>query len=155
MPTLYTMVAPCFFGTESTLNFEVKRLGAQNIQVTDGRVAFQGGADIIACLHLSSHRQSTWNRVVRVLALKACFVVLIFRCASNGVNSFHPFVNQLLATTFKSTRFAVYWVSGFQGVRHVLQNGRPEAGSLGYPAVATPRRHRCQPSRYPVRSDWH
>ena len=26
MPTLYTMVAPCFFGTESTLNFEVKRL---------------------------------------------------------------------------------------------------------------------------------
>ena len=28
MPTLYTMVAPCFFGTESTLNFEVKRLGA-------------------------------------------------------------------------------------------------------------------------------
>ncbi len=31
------------FGTESTLNFEVKRLGAQNIQVTDGRVAFQGG----------------------------------------------------------------------------------------------------------------
>ena len=48
MPTLYTMVAPCFFGTESTLNFEVKRLGAQNIQVTDGRVAFQGGADIIA-----------------------------------------------------------------------------------------------------------
>ena len=48
MSTLYTMVAPCFFGTESTLNFEVKRLGAQNIQVTDGRVAFQGGADIIA-----------------------------------------------------------------------------------------------------------
>ena len=43
MSTLYTMVAPCFFGTESTLNFEVKRLGAQNIQVTDGRVAFQGG----------------------------------------------------------------------------------------------------------------
>ena len=27
MSTLYTMVAPCFFGTESTLNFEVKRLG--------------------------------------------------------------------------------------------------------------------------------
>ena len=48
MSTLYTMVAPCFFGTESTLNFEVKRLGAQNIQVTDGRVAFQGGADVIA-----------------------------------------------------------------------------------------------------------
>ena len=46
MPTLYTLVAPCFFGTESTLHFEIKRLGAQNIQVTDGRIAFQGGADL-------------------------------------------------------------------------------------------------------------
>ena len=53
MSTLYTMVAPCFFGTESTLNFEVKRLGAQNIQVTDGRVAFQGGADVIAAANLN------------------------------------------------------------------------------------------------------
>ena len=53
MSTLYTMVAPCFFGTESTLNFEVKCLGAQNIQVTDGRVAFQGGADMIAAANLN------------------------------------------------------------------------------------------------------
>ena len=28
MSTQYTLVAPCFFGTESTLHFEVKRLGA-------------------------------------------------------------------------------------------------------------------------------
>ena len=53
MPTLYTMVAPCFFGTESTLNFEVKRLGAQNIQVTDGLtegetiLLFVPGKDIV------------------------------------------------------------------------------------------------------------
>ena len=65
MPTLYTMVAPCFFGTESTLNFEVKRLGAQNIQVTDGRVAFQGGADIIAAANLNLR---TAERVLLLLA---------------------------------------------------------------------------------------
>ena len=53
MPTLYTLVAPCFFGTESTLHFEIKRLGAQNIQVTDGRIAFQGGADLIAAANLN------------------------------------------------------------------------------------------------------
>ena len=35
MPTTYTLVAPCFFGTESTLAFEVRRIGAQNVQVTD------------------------------------------------------------------------------------------------------------------------
>ena len=37
MPNMYTLVAPCFFGTEHTLSFEVKRLGAQNVKVTDGR----------------------------------------------------------------------------------------------------------------------
>ena len=65
MSTLYTMVAPCFFGTESTLNFEVKRLGAQNIQVTDGRVAFQGGADGIAAANLNLR---TAERVLLLLA---------------------------------------------------------------------------------------
>ena len=48
MPNEFTLVAPCFFGTESTLSFEVRRLGAQNVQVTDGRVAFSGGAEMIA-----------------------------------------------------------------------------------------------------------
>ena len=65
MSTLYTMVAPCFFGTESTLNFEVKRLGAQNIQVTDGRVAFQGVADVIAAANLNLR---TAERVLLLLA---------------------------------------------------------------------------------------
>ena len=65
MSTLYTMVAPCFFGTESTLNLEVKRLGAQNIQVTDGRVAFQGGADMIAAANLNLR---TAERVLLLLA---------------------------------------------------------------------------------------
>ena len=49
MPNMYTLVAPCFFGTEHTLSFEVKRLGAQNVKVTDGRVAFEGDAAMIAC----------------------------------------------------------------------------------------------------------
>lgn len=53
MPTQYTLVAPCFFGTESTLHFEIKRLGAQNIQVTDGRIAFQGDASLIAAANLN------------------------------------------------------------------------------------------------------
>ena len=66
MSTLYTMVAPCFFGTESTLNFEVKRLGAQNIP---GRPMaawrFQGGADVIAAANLNLR---TAERVLLLLA---------------------------------------------------------------------------------------
>lgn len=65
MSTLYTMVAPCFFGTESTLHFEIKRLGAQNIQVTDGRIAFQGEAEMIAAANLNLR---TAERVLLQLA---------------------------------------------------------------------------------------
>lgn len=66
MSTLYTMVAPCFFGTESTLHFEIKRLGAQNIQVTDGRIAFQGEAEMIAAANLNLR---TAERVLLQLAI--------------------------------------------------------------------------------------
>ena len=81
MSTLYTMVAPCFFGTESTLNFEVKRLGAQNIQVTDGRVAFQGGADIIAAANLNLRTAE------RVLLLLKTFPAATFDELFDGVYS--------------------------------------------------------------------
>lgn len=53
MSTNYTLVAPCFFGTEATLSFEAKRLGAQNVKVTDGRVAFEGDAALIAAANLN------------------------------------------------------------------------------------------------------
>ncbi len=36
------MVCPCHFGLESTLKFEVLKIGGQDIAVSDGRVAFSG-----------------------------------------------------------------------------------------------------------------
>lgn len=48
----YQLVAPCYFGTESTASFEAKRIGGQNVRVTDGRVAFTGDASIIAAANL-------------------------------------------------------------------------------------------------------
>ena len=65
MSTQYTLVAPCFFGTESTLHFEVKRLGAQNIQVTDGRVRFEGDASLVAAANINLR---TAERVLLLLA---------------------------------------------------------------------------------------
>ena len=35
----YHLIAPCYFGTESTAAFEVRRIGAEEVQVTDGRIA--------------------------------------------------------------------------------------------------------------------
>ena len=44
MPAKFELIAPCFFGCESTANFELRRIGAENIRVSDGRLTFEGGA---------------------------------------------------------------------------------------------------------------
>ena len=81
MPTTYTLVAPCFFGTEHTLSFEVKRLGAQNVRVTDGRVAFDGDASLIAAANLNLRTAE------RVLILLKTFPATTFDELFDGVNS--------------------------------------------------------------------
>lgn len=50
----FDFVAPCYFGTESATAFDFKRIGAENVAVTDGRVSFSGGADILAAANLYS-----------------------------------------------------------------------------------------------------
>ena len=47
MPAKFELIAPCFFGCESTANFELRRIGAEDIRVSDGRLTFRGGADMI------------------------------------------------------------------------------------------------------------
>lgn len=43
-----TLSCPCHFGLEKTLHFEVKKIGGENITVTDGRVNFEGDMNMIA-----------------------------------------------------------------------------------------------------------
>ena len=81
MPNMYTLVAPCFFGTEHTLSFEVKRLGAQNVKVTDGRVAFEGDAAMIAAANLNLRTAE------RVLLLLKTFPATTFDELFDGVYS--------------------------------------------------------------------
>ena len=68
----YHMIAPCYFGTESAAAFDFKRAGAQNVAVTDGRVAFDGNEDVLAAANL-------WSRCAeRVLILLATAAVTTF-----------------------------------------------------------------------------
>ena len=53
--------APCIFGLESTLGFELKRMGAENVSVTDGRVTFEGDFGTLARANI---RLSTAERVL-------------------------------------------------------------------------------------------
>lgn len=45
---IYNLTAPCHFGLEKTLSFEIKRAGGENIKASDGRVDFTGDEAVIA-----------------------------------------------------------------------------------------------------------
>ena len=42
-----TICCPCLFGLESVLSGEIKRMGGQNIQTTDGKVTFEGDFSMV------------------------------------------------------------------------------------------------------------
>ena len=64
MEKQYKLCCPCLFGLESVLSGEVKRLGFEGIEVTDGRVEFMSDAVGIARANLSLR---TAERVMIVL----------------------------------------------------------------------------------------
>ncbi len=75
----FRFVAPCYFGLESAAAFDFKHIGATDVQVTDGRVAFSGGADILAAANL-------WSRTAeRVMILLASFPAATFDELFDGV----------------------------------------------------------------------
>lgn len=77
----YYLIAPCYFGTESTAAFEVRRIGAEEVQVTDGRIAFTGGPEIIAAANLNLRCAE------RVLLLLKSYTATTFDELFDGVYS--------------------------------------------------------------------
>ena len=51
---MYNLTAPCHFGLEKTLSFEIKRAGGENIRATDGRLFFTGDESVIARCNITS-----------------------------------------------------------------------------------------------------
>ena len=79
--TKFDLVAPCYFGCEATAHFELKRIGAENIRVTDGRLMFSGSADMIAAANLNL------RTVERVLILLKTYPASTFDELFDGVYS--------------------------------------------------------------------
>lgn len=77
----YHLIAPCYFGTESTAAFEARRIGAEEVQVTDGRIAFTGGPEIIAAANLNLRCAE------RVLLLLKSYTATTFDELFDGVYS--------------------------------------------------------------------
>ena len=42
------LCCPCHFGLESVLSFEIKKIGGENLNVSDGRISFDGDPSMIA-----------------------------------------------------------------------------------------------------------
>ena len=83
MPAKFELIAPCFFGCESTANFELRRIGAEDIRVSDGRLTFRGGADMIAAANLNL------RTVERVMLLLNTYTAATFDELFDGVYSIH------------------------------------------------------------------
>ena len=79
MPAKFELIAPCFFGCESTAKFELTRIGAENIRVEDGRLSFAGGAEMIAAANLNL------RTVERVMLLLARYKATTFDDLFDGV----------------------------------------------------------------------
>ena len=77
----YTLIAPCYFGTESVLNYEIKKIGAHDIQVNDGRIIFKGNENIIAAANINLRTAE------RVLVLLKEFKARTFDELFDGVNA--------------------------------------------------------------------
>ncbi len=77
----YTLVAPCSFGAESVLNYEIKKIGGENIQVNDGRIIFTGDERTIASANINLRSAE------RVMILLKEFKAKTFDQLFDGVSS--------------------------------------------------------------------
>ncbi len=81
MSKTYKLVCPCHFGLESVLSFEAKRIGADNVKAENGRISFEGTADIIAKANICLATAE------RVLIELGSFKALTFEDLFQGVKS--------------------------------------------------------------------
>ena len=73
------MAAPCLFGLESVLSGELKKIGAKNIEVSDGKVTYTGDWQMLAKTNL-------WLRTAeRVLVVLDSFRAETFEELFQGV----------------------------------------------------------------------
>lgn len=77
----HQLIAPCYFGAESTTAFDLKRIGAANVRAEDGRVLFEGDEEMIAAANIHSRSAE------RVLILLGSFHAATFDELFDGVSA--------------------------------------------------------------------
>ncbi len=84
------ITCPCLFGLESVLSYEVKKIGGENVSVSDGKVSFDGGFEMVA-------RANLWlSTAERVLIELGSFKAANFEELYQGIKKipFEEFVGE-------------------------------------------------------------
>lgn len=84
------ITCPCLFGLESVLSYEVKKIGGENVSVSDGKVSFDGGFEMVA-------RANLWlSTAERVLIELGSFKAASFEELYQGIKKipFEEFVGE-------------------------------------------------------------
>ncbi len=86
----YNAVATCGFGLESIVAFEIKRQGAKDVKVTDGRISFVADGETIAKLNVNVRTAE------RILIVLSSFVAKTFDELFDKVNEipFKQYIDQ-------------------------------------------------------------
>lgn len=75
------LCCPCLFGLESILSYEIRKVGGENLVVTDGKISFDGDENVLAKANL-------WTSVAeRVLVELATFKATSFEELFQGVKA--------------------------------------------------------------------
>ena len=108
------LCCPCHFGIESVLGFEIKKIGGENLAVTDGRITFDGDVAMIARANI---RLATAERVLIELA---SFRATTFTELFDGVRAipFEDYIGRLDAFPVKghSLKSALHSVPDCQSI---------------------------------------
>ncbi len=77
----FRFIAPCHFGLEKTLSFEVKKAGGEDVEVADGKVCFSGDERVLVRANMSL------SGAERVGILLARFKAVTFEQLFQGVKA--------------------------------------------------------------------
>lgn len=145
----YRMVAPCYFGCEAATAFDIRSIGAQDVEVTDGRVAFSGDETVLARANLRLRSAE------RVLILLKSYRATTFDELFDGVASI-PWEELMPAqaefpvkgSSLSST------LSSVPACQSIVKKAIVERMKKGHGVVVLPENGPLYKIRFSIRKDW-
>ncbi|MDR2558730.1 MAG: class I SAM-dependent RNA methyltransferase [Oscillospiraceae bacterium] len=143
------LTAPCHFGLEKTLAFEVRRAGGEDVQVTDGRVNFSGTAETLVKASL------TCSAAERIGVVIAKFKAQTFDDVFDNIKrlSAGDFFPQNAAFPVVKGQSINSKLTSIPALQRTLKKALAEAMSLAYKTKTLPESGALYPVRFFLHKD--